>query len=307
MKKTLIALAVLAASGASFAQATITGVVEYGYKATSNGTGATAGGLGADKGRVFVGASEDLGGGMKVAATMGVNLRGSGEATTGRDTILSLSTPMVTFAGGRKDYGDMIDEDIATADGGNRDFAGFTVNMGAINFGLNVVEASTGVGYGIGGAGDTAVTGQRFNHLMAGYASGNLTAGLQHRIYDSYTGLAADANKTRTGVNVGYNFGFVAAGGTFQTVTQVTGTTNQGMLTLSAPLGATTLSALWVTTTRNDSGTAANDGTRNGYTLKAAYALSKRTVVNAGYDNFKASLADSQNSTGTWLTLSHSF
>ena len=46
MKKTLVALAVMAASGASFAQVTITGQYGFGYAQSSDSANATAGGLG---------------------------------------------------------------------------------------------------------------------------------------------------------------------------------------------------------------------------------------------------------------------
>jgi len=48
MKKTLVAMAVLAASGASFAQATLTGSYAFGYATTSSAAGAKSSGLGTD-------------------------------------------------------------------------------------------------------------------------------------------------------------------------------------------------------------------------------------------------------------------
>lgn len=82
MKKTLLAMAVLAASGASFAQVTISGSLIMGYKATkSTGTsdvvapgpfvvnratsGADASGFGVDTSEIDFAIAEDLGGGAK--------------------------------------------------------------------------------------------------------------------------------------------------------------------------------------------------------------------------------------------------
>lgn len=127
MKKSLIALAVLAASGASFAQVTITGNLIMGYKssytAPTKGTGteqitqgvtqAIAGGsggnavgdssgLGVDTSQITFTAKEDLGGGMSVVAEM--NLAGadrSGESgngnVVGRDASLKLTTGIGRF------------------------------------------------------------------------------------------------------------------------------------------------------------------------------------------------------------------
>jgi len=88
MKKSLVALAVLAASGAVLAQVTVKGNLTAGFKAVNSGAngvldgGVAAGssGLGVDTAEITFGATEDLGGGMKAGATMGlVNVvRGAG-------------------------------------------------------------------------------------------------------------------------------------------------------------------------------------------------------------------------------------
>jgi predicted porin len=116
MKKTLIAMAVLAASGASFAQVTITGNYTIGYKASKTSpstvaTGSTlaqqvtqalaggnagnatgeASGLGVDTSLVTFTAKEDLGGGMSVAAEMSLDGFTRGTATGG-DSSLKLTT-----------------------------------------------------------------------------------------------------------------------------------------------------------------------------------------------------------------------
>jgi predicted porin len=72
MKKTLVALAVLAASGASFAQATITGTYAFGYASTTGGGVAASSGLGTDTADINFAASENLGGGMTASAKMGI-------------------------------------------------------------------------------------------------------------------------------------------------------------------------------------------------------------------------------------------
>lgn len=118
MKKSLIALAVLAASGASFAQVTITGNYTYGFKqstiaspsslpaglpagaaavtqALSGGTGGNSAGdssgFGVDTSLVTFAAKEDLGGGMSVAAEMSLDGFTRG-AANGGDSSLKLTT-----------------------------------------------------------------------------------------------------------------------------------------------------------------------------------------------------------------------
>jgi len=90
MKKSLVALAVLAASGAVLAQVTVKGNLTSGYKAVTSGAvnaldggvGVGSSGFGVDTADLTFSASEDLGGGMKAGASMGlVNVvRGAGTA-----------------------------------------------------------------------------------------------------------------------------------------------------------------------------------------------------------------------------------
>ncbi len=116
MKKSLIALAVVAASGAASAQVTITGNYTYGFKQsqTSPGTAAAgstvaqqvtqalaggdagnatgeASGLGVDTSLVTFTAKEDLGGGMSVVAEMSLDGFSRGTANGG-DSSLKLTT-----------------------------------------------------------------------------------------------------------------------------------------------------------------------------------------------------------------------
>jgi hypothetical protein len=78
-------LAVLAASGASFAQVSLTGKFTYGYLATSDGTGATASGGGIDTGLLVFGVKEDLGGGTSVVVTMKTDSSSGRLGTIGND------------------------------------------------------------------------------------------------------------------------------------------------------------------------------------------------------------------------------
>ncbi|MFZ4540096.1 porin, partial [Propionivibrio sp.] len=77
MKKTLVALAVLAASGASMAQVTMTGTFNFGViaitagKASATGTTVSSSGLGVHTSEVYLNVKEDLGGGMGLSLRYG--------------------------------------------------------------------------------------------------------------------------------------------------------------------------------------------------------------------------------------------
>jgi len=97
MKKTLIALAVLASTGASFAQSTVTisGAVGFGVQ-NSFGTRGTA----RTDGNVNFTAVEDLGGGLKATVVGGVDLANRGQLAAGRNLTMSLAGGFGTFSMG---------------------------------------------------------------------------------------------------------------------------------------------------------------------------------------------------------------
>ena len=106
MKKTLIALAVLAASGASIAQVTVTGNIGPSYQKSpvvgfvGAGSVANAQGLFVQDGDVIFTATESLGTGMSITARGGVTLRGRGGAVGTRDTTVALTTPFGRITAG---------------------------------------------------------------------------------------------------------------------------------------------------------------------------------------------------------------
>jgi hypothetical protein len=116
MKKSLVALAVLVSTGATYAQVSITGTLQMGYLQTTHNalTGAPAttqqlfasglgtgynknpagdsSGIGVDTSVINFNASEDLGGGYRVSATFGLDGVTRASANGG-DAVLNLVTP----------------------------------------------------------------------------------------------------------------------------------------------------------------------------------------------------------------------
>jgi len=78
MKKTLIALAVLTASGVTFAQSSVslTGKLRFAFGESKTAAGVKTTGVGVTDGDWNVAAVEDLGGGLKAGANMALRLRG---------------------------------------------------------------------------------------------------------------------------------------------------------------------------------------------------------------------------------------
>jgi len=333
MKKTLIALAVLAASGASFAQVTITGNLIMGYAATSNGAGADKSGLGVDTSEIDFAATEDLGGGLKATALMalaGADRSGESNSTAaapaggvyGRDASLTLSGGFGSFAlksvrgadylsGGIANVGGVGFDGKITSGKSNADsvsytspaFSGFTV-------GLSHSEPSDVQGLGNGAAGSAgADKDQRKTSVSANYAAGPLTANVGYGVYDQKGTTGTNVDNTAT-ISAAYDLGVAKIGAGYEGRKLVKGTRNDALIGVAVPFGNLALNASFAQRQFNDTGlttTSSAEGTRTGYGLQAVYSLSKRTSVIGNYRNWTAAIGDDKKSTETNLLLSHSF
>lgn len=178
MKKSLIALAVLAASGASFAQVTITGNYTAGYKSSVTSpstvaTGATlnqqvtqgiaggnagnatgdASGLGNDTSLITFTAKEDLGGGMSVVAEMNIDGLTRG-GVSGGDSSIKLTTgvgrvtlqtykPVDYLSGGISGVGGVGMDNKVFPSRGLKDAAGFDTKLGPVVLGVAHMEQAS--------------------------------------------------------------------------------------------------------------------------------------------------------------------
>lgn len=315
MKKTLVALAALATTGA-FAQVTITGELVMGYSAYTKGGATTAdnSGFGVDTSRVYFNASEDLGGGTKLDALMSIGgLDRSGESdptnpgvTAGKNAFLKLTTDVGVLTLASAKPGDLSSgiaavgasyyqfdklDIIPNSDGlfykrPNRDSIAFAVPVGPVTLSMTELEAGAD-GLGIGAAGSSK---QRTVAYQAGYKSGPIAANLYYGSFDNRDTTEATV-KDQTRLEGAYDFGMVKAGLGFQ-VTNSDGAKGakdtQTLLGLSAPLGNLKLGVNWGNRKTEDYATVANNGTRSGYILGANYALSKRTSIIGNYARWDA-------------------
>lgn len=248
MKKSLIALAVLAASGASFAQVTVTGNLTSGYQSITTGEVKTSpggavlrangeeGGMGVETANVVFTAKEDLGGGYAATASMQLN---TGAASGNRgaqsdNTTLTLATPVGGLVIGTARAADYLSGGIAGVgayyagwDGSAdkiftsrtyRDFASFVVPVGAFTFSLTQADAASETTFGSGTTGASAATfggsSAPVSTLSATYAAGPMVANAQYATYKN-SGLpnAATPNaKDTTRLSGSYDLGMVKLG-----------------------------------------------------------------------------------------------
>jgi hypothetical protein len=323
MKKTLVALAVLAASGASFAQATVTGNVSMGYMQTTLGSatgGVDASGFGVDTAELNFGVAEDLGGGSKVTGLIQFDTVAR-SGVTGGDVSLAYATANAgTLTLGSTKGADYLTGGIAAV--GNKGLDGAITSArvyndavsysypitSALKVGFSHVEAAkTGNAAGLGvGAAGTDTGEQRRNMLTVGYAAGKLVVDAGIGSYDQQ-GNTATNFKSIARASASYDLGVAKLGAGFDNRTYVTGTRTDYAVGVMVPFGALSVGALFANRTHNDTLDVTKDGSRTGYSLRANYALSKMTSVVFDYQNYKKAFADTANSSMTEIYLSKSF
>jgi hypothetical protein len=331
MKKTLVALAVLAASGASFAQVTLTGDLEWGYAQSHAGSnGGDAGGFGVDTSELYFDAVEDLGGGLKVSAHMGLigadrtaesagnqNVRGEdakltftggfGGLTLGTVRNGAYSNSVIGVAAapgfdgkvdGARSYRDVIIYNTPEL------IPGLTgqVYLSEPNFQSNPA-ADTGLG-----AGSLGYSGQRKDILSLNYGAGPIKANIGFVSQDNRVDGPASTSGT-TGYRLGgtYDAGVVLVGLGYDRESLVNGTDTETMVNINVPFGAFSVGANWISRQFSGVTSSAVEGTKTGYGLGARYQLSKSTAVWAQYAAWDNVVNTNDRSTGFEIAVAKSF
>jgi len=328
MKKTMIALAAVAAVGAASAQVTLGGEFAYGYLSSTDAAGVTTSGGGRDTAQLAISAKEDIGNGYSVALSMKLNTGSFAAGASSDDQSLTLTTPIgaasfliykpgnwVTGAsGGATWYG---------LDGYNlgarstRDGMAFSAPLApGLTATVAWLEPANLLGEGTGNAGTTK---QSLYSFGGKYASGPV---MLQAAYLSYTNVTATDLTTDNVTRLGgtYDAGVAKVGAAIQIGKAGGGGTNtETAISVSAPLsGNLSIAGMWASNKYDmaaSSPVAPQNGTRSGYTLQAQYNLSKRTYVIAGTGTYtgNASTAtsivanDTKDSSFNHLTLVHDF
>jgi len=309
MKKTLIALAILTVSGASFAQSsvTISGKLRYAYESaesTTSGTKTKANGVRVTDGDVNFAAVEDLGGGLKATASIAVLTRGRDTGISGRDASLSLAGNFGSVMVGSVEAGNGIlglggagapvyglDGTVISA-ASNVDIIKYTSPaFNGFTFSANATD-KTASGQTLG-MGATATT-QDSTGFGLNYANGPLAAAFDLTNYgaNAATGTLAD---DRTRVSASYDLGVAKVGFGHQVAKYVGGSKTKDMIVgVSVPVGAFLLGANYAT---QQVGTGVKV---KGTDLGAQYNLSKRTFIAAHYQ--KVTNRDATLGTATAIT-----
>ncbi|MDZ4162965.1 MAG: porin, partial [Burkholderiales bacterium] len=293
MKKTLIALAAVAATGAAFAQSSVTlygvadvavgktnqaglgltndkfqaiasnvlnnGTSRFGLRGTEDLGGGLKAGFNFEGGLSLANGAGNLSGGQLFSRAANVSLMGGfGEIRAGRSLTPSFYSTAAWELTGAANYS-VVASQFGFVTAGPRDSA--LVMYRSPNFGGLTVDIATILK---GNDASAAAGDQDKMDLGVTYKAGALTASLG---YNKVSGA-----KANSAIGAKYDFGAFAVAGSYQDPAGV----NKGFsLGVSAPMGPVTLTA---DVARMNSGAKNTD-----FLLEAKYALSKRTFAYAVY------------------------
>ena len=273
MKKTLIALAAVAVSTASFAQATIYGVLDVGIVNDGTDTNFTSGVNGTP--RIGFKSTEDLGGGLKAAFVIETGFSTATEAATkigDRGARLSLTGGFGTVEAGSSILSASFFARAATDPTGTNNYAiaayagatrnDYSYNYTSPNMGGAVVRYST-----VLSADNTIATDVALTDISVVYTAGALTIGAASAD-NGYT----DGDGSSIGAAYDLGVAKVFANRVTTGATSTVAKLKYSSFGFSAPMGAVTVQADFRST---------DDADADKKMLAAVYSLSKMTSITA--------------------------
>lgn len=328
MKKTLVALAVLAATGTAFAQSSVTvsGKYRIAYESNENLDSTKTQGVGVTDGDIVFGSVEDLGAGMKASVSMALRLRGrsssldnvpdSNPGVRPRDASVSLSGGFGTVTMGSIDIGFLhsagltslpthgLDASISATTvgravillGGNADILRYTSpSMSGFNVSVAVLDTVGGGGAeSLNASADATVLGAR-------YSAGPVLAVADYTTWDANALPASRAPDNRFRIAGNYNLGVAVLGLGYSDLKYANGgKRTETVASVTVPMGQISFGLNLARAERdqapNPFSTTATplanmNGTNEGTEAIVKYDLSKRTFLAAAYQATKVANA----------------
>ena len=287
-------MAAVAVAGVATAQVTITGAIGARFESSVNAAGTEDKGIGMSDSAIKFSTSEDLGGGLSLAASAGFeNMTKGGSAPAGTGVSIAISGGFGTVSFSNVESGDYLPNDSITTVGNGSANDRMQYDTPTINGFKGFVQ----YGDSAAGAGAHSTTNSTMVYGL-NYSGGPLSADVAVLKVDTSKHTTSDG-WNRFGAT--YDLGVASvryAQINYKSNAAVKG--KETGLTVTAPMGALTASASMAS--HKDDGAAKLNGTE----FSLTYALSKRTSVNATfrkYDSLTAGVSPKRDR----LTLSHSF
>ena len=302
-------MAAVAAAGAASAQVTLTGGVSAAFQSVTTAAGTVAG-LAMTDNTLYVGASEDLGGGMKLAAAWSIEndtARGSGFVRGDQSVSLTTAVGVIGFSNTRSGGAQSsvlvapvnlsADQWTSAVDGAAGKGVIYRSSIDVVAFSLPVAEGLTAsVKYLEAADGAVKPAGTTFA-LGASYTTGGLKIAGDYVSTTYEPAKASTIQTTSTNLQAIYDAGVAKIGVGYDSSRRGFTSADKAatLMGVSVPLGALTVGM--------------NYGVRGDASfthLGAQYGLSKRTNVNASWGQKKDSASDDTYANYR-LSLNHSF
>jgi len=316
MKKTLVALAAVAATGGAFAQSVLTGDFSFGYSSSTSAASGTANGMGMGDADIYWATTEDLEGGGKLGVNLALDLSNNtaayGQAAVVGDETMSYKSAsgLIVVVGSVK-AGDYLSAGIASAGSGynqtldnalftSRTFKDqITVSLpvaDGITLSLQHREAGTGMG---AGAASTGVGAQRDATVGLKYAAGPLVVDGGYRVIDGTSLTSTTLGSSLNRASASYDMGVAKIGAGYQTTVYGYGNSQTDTLAgITVPVSsAFSLGAQVGYRAKSGNATSSLNTTMQGAIYSASYTLSKRTSILASYMAYDA-VANTTQTTG---------
>ena len=321
MKKTLVALAAVAATGGAFAQATLTGDVAYGFT-SSTAANSTVSGFGLEAADLYFNISEDIEGVGKFAANINIDAAesGRGSGVQSGDIQMSLTTASgIKLSGGSTQGASYLSQGVAsagtayewnlsgkiTAARTNNDFVAVSAPlMEGVKAGYTHTEADVSIGTGSAAALGAAT--QSYDTFSLDYAAGPLAVNVQARTYNGVVAASETYKQSRSRFAAAYDLGVAKIGAGVEATNFSYGNTQSDTaISISIPLGNLNIGGQIAQKATSGSATSSSNYTRTGSIFGGTYNLSKRTYVVGQVWSFDA--GNTTNTTGYGLAVYNTF
>ena len=285
----------MAVTSTAMAQVTLSGQLAYAWQSTSSADAVSVktSGLGVTDGNLTFKASEDLGGGMKVKASMFIDNLVEGSQANGGNVALGLTGGFGSIQMSSAETGDFLPIDGLTtmSQGTDADRISYTLPAMVLGLTLNITtQDGTSV---IGG--DTR--GESATTYAANYTTGPMSVDV---LYADFVTASVD---NRTGFKATYDLGMAKV--SYGQLKHNVVAANSDVIETGFTVGTTVANfALAVNRSTSKTGTAAK---RTGNSFSASYPLSKRTSVSYYSESYMGAIGDVSNIKESALLLNHSF
>jgi hypothetical protein len=277
MKKIVISALLMGLVGLTHAQ-TISGTMRYDVK-QAEGAAATSG---IAKSEIVINATEDLGGGMKVTAKMGLNGNGRGETVAGTDATIAISGGFGTVTVGQLEIvNGIIDRGYAGAPviGTDGSVLASPANKDMIKYALPAIGGFT---VAVSGIRDVDATTARTYTLGVSGAVAGIDTGIDYTKSTKRVRASASTKVMGLTVGAGWSRG-------------ETNTADSHAFGVSMPIGSLTVGAA----------RSSGDGRSNEF--GASYAFSKRTSIAYAYQTVSDNSTSAKNIATSRVRLQHKF